>query len=789
MRWLWRGPLLLIGFVLILVIIAFIYLRTSLPSYDTTIRLDGIDAPVQVLRDENAVPHIFAGSLNDALFALGFVHAQDRLWQMETQRLVAAGRVSELIGPGALRLDRLMRVLGVQRNAEASFETLPAEIQGYLTAYADGVNAFLASGETLPPEFHIPFLTWYTPEPWRPSDSLAWGRLMDVQLSSNWRLELLRAEMDGLLSEEQVDQLLPGSNAETFSLAGLLDPDALAALRAGLPGPIGPSSASNAWAVANSNTATGGPILANDPHLGLSTPILWYLARIETPEIGLTGATVPGVPGMVQGHNGAIAWAFTTTKIDTQDIFIEQLAAGSEDRYLTPTGPRAFDMRTEEIAVAGQEPESVTIRETRHGPVISDVVPEAAALAQQGYVLSLASPGLTGEDTHARALIGLNLASNWGEATAALSAWIAPLQNITYADIDGRVGLITPGHMPIRETGDGRRPVPGWTGQFDWAGMIPYEDLPQTLDPEAGYVVNANNPVVGPDYPQPIYFDGVDSFRAERIQELVAAEPQSIETSTALLGDTYSGAAALVLPLMLEIGAHDARSADAFALLRQWDYHMDRERPEPLIFSAWLRELNRSLFADELGPLFEEFWHYRPHQVAMALTDRPEWCDDVTTGEAESCEDTLRAALVVALDWLEERYGSTPADWRWGDAHIAALAHQVWSRVPLISTLVDNAIETDGGFYTVNRGANWIANEDQPFAHNHGAGFRAIYDMGDLANSRFMIATGQSGNPYSSYYGNLVERWRDLGWVRIHGTPADLAERGVGTLTLRPAER
>lgn len=789
MRWLWRIPLILVAALLAILVVAFFWLRSSLPDYDDTRRIAGIDAPVQILRDENAVPHIFAGSLEDGLFALGYVHAQDRLWQMETQRRIAAGRLSELIGEGGLRIDRLMRVLGIHRNAQASYDRLGPEIQGYLDAYAQGVNAFIDSGATLPPEFQIPFVTWYTPEPWRPADSLAWGRLMDVQLSANWRLELLRAEMEGVLSQQQVDQLLPPSTADAVTLADLAGVDAIRNLWAALPGPLGPDTASNAWAVASERTATDGPLLVNDPHLGLSSPALWYLARLETPQVSLSGATVPGVPGLVLGHNGNIAWGFTTTNIDTQDLFIERLVDGRPDYYETPTGVRPFATRTEVIEVAGGEPETLTVRESRHGPLISDVSPEAAALAQDGFVLALASPGLTQDDTLARALFGLNLAGNWGEAIAALSLWIAPLQNVMYADTDGRVGLIVPGRVPVRQVHDGRRPVPGWTGRFDWQGTIAFDDMPNALDPEQGFLVNANNPTVGPDYPAPIFFDGVDSFRAERIEELVAAEPQDLATSEAILADTRSGAAELVLPMMLTVGARDGRSADAFALLRRWDYRMDRDRPEPLIYSAWLRELNRALFADELGDLFDDFWHYRPHQVAMALTDQTQWCDDVTSEPVESCEDQLSASLNTALDWLEETYGTQPADWRWGDAHIAPLDNQVWSRVPVIASLVDNAIATDGGHYTVNRGAGWIADDDRPFAHTHGAGFRAIYDLSDLDNSRFMIATGQSGNPFSSHYGDLVERWRDVEWLSLAGTPADLAERGLGTLTLRPAER
>ncbi|MEQ9812570.1 MAG: penicillin acylase family protein [Azospirillaceae bacterium] len=792
LRWLWRIPAALLLLAAIVVIAGYFYLASGLPAYDRTVRVAGIDAPVQIAWDDNAVPHIFAGSSEDAYFALGFVHAQDRLWQMEIQRRLARGTVAELSAFG-LAHDRTVRTLGLYRLAEASLADVDEASRRILSAYARGVNTYLANAEgAWPPEF---YLAGIEPEPWTPADSLAWGRLMDYQLSSNWRREALRAEMESLLSPAQVDFLMPPLD-EPMGATTLTGAASAAAVGSGawnrlagaLP-EVGPAGASNQWVLSGGRTATGAPLLVNDPHLGLQTPILWYLARIETPELTLVGATVPGVPAMVLGHNGNIAWGMTTSYVDTEDLVVERVDPDDPTRYLTETGSLPFETREEVIAVDGAEPVTITVRETRHGPVISDVDPEVAALFGPNEVVALASTGQTVEDTLANAIHRLNEATTVDEAIAALSAWIAPIQNFVVADIEGTVAFVVPGRIPVRENRDGLRPVAGWTGAAQWAGAIPWSDMPRLVDPADGQFVNANNASVGPDFPYDLGFDGIEAFRAARIADLLAGRDDlDIAASEAMLADIRSGAAALVLPAMLTIAGHDGRSAEALALLRRWDYAMDRNRPEPLIYSAWLRELVRALFGDELGASFGGYWQLHPGRVHAALTDAQAWCDDVRTRDEEDCETILTASLDTALDWIAARHGEMPSDWRWGDEHVAPLANQVIGFVPVISALLDQSIETSGSSYTVNRGGTWIARESAPFQHTHGAGFRAIYDLADPENSRFIIATGQSGHPLSDHYGDLREPWAAGQHVTIAGTPGYLAANGLGMLTLRPSE-
>jgi penicillin amidase len=767
-----------------------LWLRTGLPSDGRAIAVDGPSAPVEILRDENAVPHVFAGSDHDAYFALGWLHAEDRLFQMEMQRRVGAGRLAEVIGEAGLRTDRYMRTLGIYRQAETSYDAMAPEIRDALDAYAAGVNAWLAQRPgPLPLEFQV---LRFAPEPWRPADSIVWGKLMALQLSGNSRAELRRARLLQRLDPAQVDDLHPaypdGAPVTLSAALGGLDFERWAGVS--LPD-LGPDKASNVWVLSADRTATGAPILVNDPHLALNAPILWYLARIEAPGLSLTGATVPGVPFHLLGHNGTIAWGLTTTGTDVQDLFVERLDPADAGRYLTPEGAVPFETREETIRIAGGGEERLTVRSTRHGPVISDVEDAAAGVLPEGHVLSLAFTALSGRDTTAGSLYHVNRARNWDEFRSALRSFIVPQQNFAYADKAGNIGFYTPGLVPVREAGDGTLPSPGWTGEHGWTGFVPFEELPHAYNPPGGSFVNANNRVVGPDYPWLLTTHWDDPFRALRIEErLGTAPPQDLESSEALLADTVDLAARDLLPLLARAETDDPAARDALARLAAWDGRSDRDAAEPLIFNWWLRELNRRLHADELGPLAAEVRGLNPRVVRRMLTERRRWCDDVTTPDVEeSCGRVLGASLEATLAALAERHGADPAGWRWGDEHRAPLTNQVIDRIPVLRSLRDLGTETDGSDFTVNRGATRLSDDEAPFAHVHGAGYRAVYDLGAPERSLFVIATGQSGNPLSPHYSDFVERWRDGRHVTITGTPEELAARGIGRLVLSPGRQ
>jgi penicillin amidase len=797
MKWLRRVFVALLGLVLLLaagLAGGWVWLRTGLPEHEATVAVNGVAAPVRIVRDAHAVPHIFAESESDVAYALGFVHAQDRFFQMEMARRLGAGRLAEVLGASALPADRFMRIVGIYHLAEASYADLPAEVRTQLDRYAAGVNAWLAHHEgPWPPELYV---LGIEPEPWRPADSLVLARLMALQLSMNYRDELTRARILDHIGIGPLSDLFPNADLPEVTTIGalpdaLLPGEAVARLHAALPMP-GPPGASNAWVVAGDRTETGAPILVNDPHLGLTAPILWYLVRIVAPDLTLAGATIPGAPMVVLGHNGTIAWGLTTTGSDTQDLFIERLDPDAPGRYLTPGGSAPFEAREEIIEVAWGEPEALTVRRTRHGPVISDARPaEAAAALGDDAVLALAFPGLSEADVIAEAMYRLNRARDWTDFRAALAHWVAPQQNVFYADTGGDIGMVAPARVPIRSAGNGLVPVPGWTGDNSWTGFIPYEDLPAVRNPPSGRIVNANNPVVGPDYPYLIAAYQYEApYRALRIHEMLdAADPaQSVEGMLPMLMDSLSLAARDLLPLMLAFAPADDRTAEAVAMLRAWDHIMDSGRPEPLLFTAWLLELNQALYADELGLAFPEYQGLHARTVRHMLTDAPRWCDDLgTEGVPETCPDVLARSLADTLDALTTRYGADMTSWRWGDAHVATLTHRVFGRIPVLRNLVDRSVATDGGEYTVNRGGMRPVGS-RPFRHVHGAGFRAVYDLSDLDNSRFIIATGQSGNPLSPHFGDLVETWREGGTITLTGSAAELAQTGLGTLTLVPEE-
>ncbi len=764
----------------------FLWLRTSLPETDGRMHVAGLDRPVDILRDGYGVPHIFARSEDDAWFGVGFAHAQDRLWQMEVMRRAGQGRLSELLGKRAVGSDAMMRTLGLYRLAEADFAHLAPPVRRALVAYAAGVNAYIAAhAGALPPEF---VLLGDRPAPWRPADSLVWGRIMALRLSTNWRTEALRAALSTRLTPRQMDDLWPaggqrraesGPPSEAARLARmLLDrfPDTLA-----------PIEASNVWAVGGARTQSGKPLLANDPHLGFSAPILWYLVQVSAPGLDVTGATAPGVPFVLLGHNARIAWGLASAETDTEDLFVEKLDPADPDRYLTPEGPRLFETRRETIAVRDAKPLTIAVRATRHGSVVSGLAPGLGAAAGKGEVIALAATALRPVLGTAEAIWRLDHAGNVAGFRDALRRLDAPAQNVAYADVDGHIGVVTAGLAPIRKAVDGLAPVPGWSGAYDWTGFVPFDALPQRFDPPTHRVVNANGRPAPPDYP---YFLGrywTPPFRADRIRRLIDARPRHTASSMEeIQGDVVSEMARDLKPLMLAGAAPvDPRAREAVALLRGWDGTMDADRPEPLIFTAWLAALVRRIAADEMGPDFAAWRGLHPRFVRRVLTGDSAWCDDVTTRPVETCHGQLAAALDDALAALRKRTGDDIAKWRWGDLHFALFRHLPFGYVPVLRNLFDVTVADGGGAYTIDRAAMTLA-EPTPFAAVHGPGLRAIYDLADLDRSRFMIATGQSGNPFSIHYDDLTEAWRDVRSFTIESDREWLDSTAVGRLRLVP---
>ena len=771
---------------------AYLYLRQSLPRTEGEIRLSGLGGPVEVLRDRYGIPHIFAASLEDANFALGFVHAQDRLWQMEMSRRIAAGRLSEIVGAGGLETDRFLRTLGVRRAAEANLRALDADAMKLLQAYAAGVNAFLATGPVLPPEFWIADAR---PEPWTPADSVSWTKMMAWDLGGNWRNELLRMRLAKTLPLARIHEILPpypGDKppmiADLKELYGTMDRDAV---RLAQFAPDSEGLGSNNWVVSGARSASGKPLLANDPHLGLSAPPVWYFAHLSAPGMNVIGATLPGVPGVVLGRTDRIAWGFTNTGPDVQDLYIEKLDASGG--YLAPAGPQAFQVFEETLRVKGGESEQLRVRVSRHGPVISDVLRPAQEAAPRGHVLALAWTALAENDRSVQAGLRLSAARDWDGFLAAARDLQAPQQNVVYADVEGNIGFVAAGRVPHRFPGNdlkGMAPAPGWQEKYDWAGSIPFEQLPRSFNPESGAIVTANHRITPPGYPHFITHDWDLPYRADRIQQLLDATPRHTPQSFARIqADVVSLAMRELLPKLLATRPRSEEARQALALLAKWDGAMAADRAEPLIAWAWWRELARAVYADELGDAFRQNWLARAVFLGNVLSGDPaqaRWCDDVRTPAIETCEEALALSLEAALADLSKRYGGNPARWRWGEAHAARHEHRPFGRHALLSKLFDFSVPSPGDTYTVNVGRNLMSNDDQPYANRHAASLRAIYDLGDLENSLYIHSGGQSGNILSEHYEAFSRAWAKNEYIPMRASRKTLEAEPHQLLRLVP---
>lgn len=795
---------------LVVVIAAFLWYRhASQPRIDGSITVPRLKEAVDIVRDKEGVPHIFAESAGDAYFALGFVHAQDRLWQLEMNRRIASGRLAEILGPKALNTDRFLRTLGVRRNAEAILDSLNQETRQALEDYARGINTYLAAHSgPLPPEFLLTGAP--KPSPWHPADAIAWQTMMAWDLGANWTQELLRMRLSQRLTLEQINQFLPPYPGDpvvptqdyTQLYRKLSDvTDQLAAV-ADIAPPSGIEGVgSNNWVLSGERSTSGKPLLANDPHLALAAPSLWYFAHLSAPGLNVIGATLPGIPGIVLGRTDRIAWGFTNTAPDVQDLYIERINPANPLQYQTPQGWSEFGRRTEIIKVKGGPDVELEVRSTRHGPVITGALPVAAKapLAAEEYVLSFAWTALQQDDRTIQAGIGFNRARNWSEFLKAAKDFGAPQQNIVYADVDGNIGFVAPGIVPVRRPENdlkGLAPAPGWDSRYDWAGFIPFNGLPQAFNPPSQRVVTANEKIVGDAYPYFLTSEWALPYRAKRIHALLDAQNKhDLKGFAAMQQDSLSLAALELLPVLRTVNPASERGRKALEMLRAWNGTMAVDSSAALIFNAWMRDASRRIFTDELGEeLMADYWEQRnahqPMVNALKNTDgQSAWCKDarLSAGPAvEACRRLLSESLESALSDLEQHFGDDMAGWEWGQAHIARAEHRPFGNVASLSAFFDIRIPSPGDTYTVNVGRYSLRDEAEPFTNRHAAGLRALYDFADLENSLFMHSTGQSGNALSPLYRNYTERWVEGGYITMRMDRAAIEKEKLGSLRLEP---
>lgn len=798
MKWALRGILAVILLLLVGSGGFYFWLRGSLAKVDGDVRVNGPAAAIEIVRDRYAVPHIYGQSLTDATYGLGYAHAQDRLWQMEMNRRIGAGRLAEVLGEAALPTDRFLRTLDLYGHAERTYAKLDQQTQEVLDAYAAGVNAFLQnrSGRPLPPEFLI---LRVAPAPWRPADSLVWSKVMALDLAGNWTRELMRLRLTRRLSLEQIDALYapyrtdaPRGVTAFNALYRSFSPQRLDRIYAAAYLPLGQGAGSNNWVVDGTRTASGKPLLANDPHLGLQAPSVWYLAHLSWQGRDVIGASMPGLPLIVIGRNNRISWGLTDTGPDVQDLYIERIDPADREKYITPKGSRPFEKRREVIKVKNAPDVSLDVRSTRHGPVISDIDRRAAESAPEGHLLALQWTALTDDDLTVQAGLKVMQAGNWPEFTAALKDYHSPQQNIVYADVDGNVGYYAPGRVPVRSPQNdlnGYMPQPGWDARYDWKGFIPFAKLPHSFAPAGGTIATANHKVVPDDYAYHLTYEWADGYRAQRIFSLLGARSKhSVESFKAMQMDVVSPMARDLLPRLLQAAPRSENARALHKLLSAWDYRMDRLFAEPLVFAAWYRELTRAVYADELGDLFTDAWGLRARFIRSALMgEQQAWCDNITTQPVETCDDAIARALDNAYAWLAERYGEDPAQWRWGDVHIARSEHRPFSDVDFLRGFFEIEMSSAGGAFTINVGHYRISATDEPFANVHAPSLRTIIDLRDPNRSLFIHATGQSGNPLSDYYKNFALAWRDGDYIPMTTLRQDIDVGRLGVLTLQPS--
>ena len=788
-------------------------LSRSLPEYTKTVQLEQLIAPVEIVRDTANVPHIFGKNDHDTLFALGYAHAQDRLWQMTMLRRTAQGRLSELFGEATLPIDMTVRRLAIYSAARQSLSALRPDTLAKLDAYAVGVNARLreinesALGRGAP-EF---FIFSNAISPWTAADSLAIVKLMGIQLSSHLHQEVLRARASLVLEGDRIKDLLPdmpgNSQADLIDFTRLfpdLSPIKTSSARehsALSPfKPIALAGASNAWAALPGRSATRGTLLANDPHLELTAPSIWYLARLELSTGGVIGGTIPGLPLVLVGRSAKLGWGLTSSNLDDTDVFIEKLNPLDPSEYKTPQGYKPFVKKQSIVRIKDKSPVTLEMFWTENGPVLPGSHANLETVTPAGHVTSVAWTLLSSQDTSIEAGFDLMAAQSVQEGLVASRTFVAPSQILTLAD-SKQIAMRTIGALPKRDPrhqSKGRLPSAGWLAQNRWQGVFDPSVNPVFLNPASGVLGHTNNKYTDRSFPEHISFDWGDSQRVQRMTRLLQTrEAHTRDSFIEAQLDSVSPTARTLLALIggelwyqsqsVPTDSPAGRRQTALDLLANWNGEMNEHLPEPLIYAAWLRALHKRLIVDELGPLHEAFTHAEPLFIERVFRDVAGagiWCDVAQSRRQESCAEMSRLALDDALAELVATYGSEITALRWGEAHQATHDHPVLGDVPILKWFVNIRQSTSGGDHTLQRGKT-SGTGPNPYLNVHAGGYRGVYDFADPDSSVFIISTGQSGHPLSRHYDNLGKLWRRGEYVpmTLDETLARAGATGVTTLT------
>jgi penicillin amidase len=757
-------------------------LLRPLPTIDADARLLGLHERVEVLRDKYGVPHVFATDPHDVFFAQGYVTAQDRLWQMDLYRRAAQGRLAEVLGEPALESDRFMRTLGLGRAARLDLSAISDEARGVLDAYMEGVNKFIQQhGESLPLEFAI---LGYRPEPWTVLDTLAIAKLQLYDAAGNYTQELLRASIAARLGPEVLATLLPDAStnavADDARAWAIVAPELSPGFAGGGPsalasvlGGAGQGLGSNCWALSGARTATGKPLLAGDPHLPVRNPSIWYEVALDAGDLHLIGFSIPGVPGVVIGHNDRIAWSFTYAYADTQDLFVERQDPTDLRRFEFEGRMENATFLREVIAVKGRaDPVVLDVVVTRHGPILTPV------LKEQKAQLALRWAALEGSRT-VEAVLGIGRARSFGAFRAAAGLFVGAALSACYADVDGHIGYLLVGRLPDRTAGDGRLPVPGWTGQYEWRGLRSADDNPFLFDPPGGVVLNANNRPV--DRATETGWEGEwdPGFRYAFLRAaLTDMRGADVARFRSLQTDVTSLPVRRFRATLLSARAASPLAVDAQALVRDWDGVLGVDSAAAAVYEAWLVRMCERTFRDKLGQsLYEQYLtDGRPTFALYDLLGSPSstWFADLATGAAGDRDAIAARALEDAVRDLSKRLGGTPASWRWGDLHTVSFEHPLSAAKPLDVLLTIGPVRRPGDGYSPNNGAYSLLS---PFALRSHASERQIVDLADVDASLSIIPTGQSGQPFSPHWGDQTRLWANGEYK-----PMTLARERIGPL-------
>ncbi|MCT7996060.1 penicillin acylase family protein [Laspinema olomoucense] len=821
------------------------WVTDSWPQQSGQILLPQLSDRVEVRRDAYGIPHIYASNSHDLFLAQGYIHAQDRFWQMDFWRHLGAGRLSELFGESQLKTDQFLRTLGWARIAQQEIQTLPDEFIAPLTAYTEGVNAYLQEHHSTDLSLEYGILKVmnpsYKPEPWQPEHTLTWAKVMAWDLGTNLDEEIERGVLLQTYSPEQVNELFPPysnqapvilpdwkiaqedsklmgnqlgeiTSGETevpmAAIASGLSPsfnsisEQLSAL-ATLTGPRGGEIGSNSWVVSGAKTSTGKPLLANDPHLGIQMPSIWYemglhcTSKTADCPYDVTGFSFAGMVGIIIGHSERIAWGCTNVGADTMDLYIEKINPQNPNQYEVNGKWVDMEQVTETIQIAGGKTELQTVRYTRHGPLISEtysklkplLVPDLTSNNPDIYAIALRWTGLEPARLFT-AILQLNQAQNWQDFRKAAQDFDIAAQNLVYADIDGNIGYQMPGKLPIRTKSDGRYPLPGWTDEHEWNGYIPFEQLPFTFNPPSGYIVTANNAVVDESYPYLITKDWDYGFRAQRILELLNTKKTGFdfESFREMQGDNYNLNAQKLVPILLNLPLGDSHLERIRDLLKDWDFQMGEQSSAAALFESFWTQLLTATFHDNF---LADFWPnggQRWMKVMADLVERQEsfWWDNVLTPEVENRNLIFQKAFSAAVAELENRLGKNPQGWEWGDLHQATFRNQSLGQsgiAPIEAIFNRGGVAIAGGNAIVNATA-WNARKS--FEATWIPSMRMILDLSDLNASVAVTSPGQSGHAFHRHYADLIPLWRNLDYHPMVSSRPGVEANTIDTLILLP---